>query len=578
MSTKFLTGLGAALVVSLGATVALAGNIQNYSTVTDERLENQEHNNWLQVRGNHEGWLHSRLDQITSSNVGNLQPVWSFATGVIEGHQAPPIVNDGVMFVATPQNQVIALDAVSGKQLWRYKREIPEDLFQLHPTSRGVGLYGDLVYFAASDCFLIALDAKTGEVVWEVAVNDYQAGYYMSLQPFVAHGKVVVGTSGGEYGIRGHINAYDAATGAEIWNTYTIPAPGEPGSDTWPDDDAWKTGGGSAWNTGTYDADTNILYWGIGNAAPWIGETRGFMDNLYTTSVIAMDLDSGNIIGHHQYHWNDSWDWDEVSPPIIRPITYGGRTFKALVNVARNGHIFVLEPTPEGPINFVDAWPYVYGNVVTDIDPKTGRFTYDKAHWPVLNEKVEFCPSLWGGKDWPSAAYNPDTDMIYIPANENICSTLLGIDQEFIQGELYLGVDIPILMNEFFMREGWDHVGEIQAWNVSDKKEVWTHNFEHQNWGPILSTAGNLLFAGGTNDHMFRAFDASNGSVLWEYPTLSGITAPPSTWSVDGTQYVGVVSGWGVDAERKQGVFRTIIPGYDVHVPQGGAIYVFALQ
>jgi alcohol dehydrogenase (cytochrome c) len=238
----------------------------------------------------------------------------------------------------------------------------------------------------------------------------------------------------------------------------------------------------------------------------------------------------------------------------------------------------VLEPTPEGPINFVDAWPYVYGNVVTDIDPKTGRFTYDKAHWPVLNEKVEFCPSLWGGKDWPSAAYNPDTDMIYIPANENICSTLLGIDQEFIQGELYLGVDIPILMNEFFMREGWDHVGEIQAWNVSDKKEVWTHNFEHQNWGPILSTAGNLLFAGGTNDHMFRAFDASNGSVLWEYPTLSGITAPPSTWSVDGTQYVGVVSGWGVDAERKQGVFRTIIPGYDVHVPQGGAIYVFALQ
>ena len=207
------------------------------------------------------------------------------------------------MFVATPQNQVIALDAVSGKQLWRYKREIPEDLFQLHPTSRGVGLYGDLVYFAASDCFLIALDAKTGEVVWEVAVDDYQAGYYMSLQPFVAHGKVVVGTSGGEYGIRGHINAYDAATGAEIWNTYTIPAPGEPGSDTWPDDDAWKTGGGSAWNTGTYDPDTNILYWGIGNAAPWIGETRGFMDNLYTTSVIAMDLDSGNIIGHHQYHW-----------------------------------------------------------------------------------------------------------------------------------------------------------------------------------------------------------------------------------------------------------------------------------
>lgn len=579
MSIRRIGNLGAALLVGLGASVAAAAGIDNYSSVTQERLNNPEPENWLQIRGNYEGWLNSSLNQINTSNVQSLRPVWSRSTGVIEGHQAPPLVNNGVMFVATPMNQLLALDPTTGEQFWKWSREVPEDLFQLHPTSRGPGLYGDRAFFATTDCFLVAIDATTGETIWEVAVDDYKSGYYMTLAPLVVQGTVMVGVSGGEYGIRGYVAAYDAETGNEMWRTYTVPAPGEPGSETWPSDsDAWKTGGGSAWNTGIYDEDTDIVYWGIGNGAPWMGDRgRGGMDNLYTTSVIALNRAEGGIIGHHQYHWNDSWDWDEVSPPIIRELDFGGRTFKALVNVARNGHIFVLEPSPDGPIKFVDAWNYVYSNVVTAIDPTTGRFTYDETHWPGTDKEAQFCPSLWGGKDWPSVSYSPDTDLLYIPANENICSTLEGAAEEYVPGDLYIGVPIPVILGGFSLREGWDHIGEIQAWDITNKTEVWKHKFQYQNWGPILSTGGGLIFAGGTNDHMFRAFDAKSGSLLWEYPTNSGITAPPSTFMVDGVQYISVESGWGVDAERKQDVFRGIIPGFTQHVPQGGVVWTFAL-
>lgn len=569
------TILASALLVSM-ATAASAA-VDGYTPVTEERLANPEPENWLHVRGNYQGWGHSPLNEITPANVANLKPAWSFSTGVLEGHQAPPIVNNGVMFVTTPSNQVLALDAKTGTLLWRYKRELPQDLFQLHPTNRGPALLGDTLFVALTDAFLVALDAKTGEVKWEKAVDDYRSGYYMTLAPVVAKNRVMVGVSGGEFGIRGYVAAYDADTGEEAWRVYTVPAPGEPGSDTWPEDDSWKTGGGSVWMNGNYDVDTGIVYFGVGNAAPWMGDTRGGLDNLYTTSVIAINVESGELVGHHQYHWNDSWDWDEVSPPIIRDITMDGRTFKALVNIARNGHIYVLEPTPEGPIKFVDAWNYVYTNVVTSIDKETGRFSYDAAHTPGTGKEATFCPSLWGGKDWPYSAYNPDTGLMYIPANENLCSTLNGAAEDYVPGELYIGVPIPVILGGLSLREGWDHIGEIQAWNVDGKEEVWKKTFKYQNWGPILSTGGGVLFSGGTNDRMFRAYDAKSGDTLWEYPTNSGITASPSSFSVDGKQYVAVQSGWGVDAERKQDIFRNIIPGYKEHVPQGGVIWVFAL-
>ena len=209
-----------------------------------------------------------------------LKPVWTLQTGQIEGHQAPPIVNNGVMFVATPGNQVLAIDAKNGDLLWRFKRPIPEDMLLLHPTSRGVGLLGDKVYFAAADAVLVALDAKTGKEVWNAKVEDYTHGYYMSLAPLVADGKVMVGCSGGELGVRGFVAAFDAETGKPLWKTYTVPAPGEPGSETWPKGDQWKTGGGSVWITGTYDPATNLSFWGTGNGGPWMGDQRPG-DNLY---------------------------------------------------------------------------------------------------------------------------------------------------------------------------------------------------------------------------------------------------------------------------------------------------------
>ena len=239
----------------------------DYNPVTDERLRNPEPENWLSWRGNYEGWGHSPLNQITDANVAELVPVWSFATGVNEGHQAPPIVNDGMMFVSTPENQIIALDAASGDEIWRYRRELPEDLFQLHPTNRGVALYGDKVYMATLDACVVALDAETGKEVWDSCIGDYTDGYYSTLSILAAEGKVVTGVSGGEFGIRGYVVALDAETGEEAWKTYTVPAPGEPGSETWKGD-AWKTGGAPVWMQGNYDAETGIIYVGTGNGGP----------------------------------------------------------------------------------------------------------------------------------------------------------------------------------------------------------------------------------------------------------------------------------------------------------------------
>ncbi|WP_137922237.1 PQQ-binding-like beta-propeller repeat protein [Hydrogenophaga sp. 2FB] len=351
-----------AAAASLCLTAASAAPAQ-YPTVTEARLLNPEPENWLMYRGNYAGWGYSALDGINSRNVGKLQLAWSYTTGLKEGHQAPPIVNGGYMFITTPGNELVALDAKTGAQLWRYKKELPAELFQLHPTNRGVALYGDKVYMATLDCQLVALDAKTGKVLWTKQVEDWKGGYYMTLAPMVAKGKVMVGTSGGEFGVRGFIAAFDAETGAEQWKTYTVPGPGEPGGDTWPSGDAYKTGGGAVWITGNYDKDTGLAFWGTGNPSPWTPETRKG-DNLYTTSTVAVDVVTGKIVGHHQYTPNDSFDWDEVSAPLLIDTEVKGRKVKTAVHAGRNGYLWVLERTSD-KVNFVDAWPYVVHNGVS---------------------------------------------------------------------------------------------------------------------------------------------------------------------------------------------------------------------
>jgi alcohol dehydrogenase (cytochrome c) len=547
--------------------------LERYTPVTAERLKKPEDGNWLHFRRTYDGWGYSPLAQINADNVERLQPVWSYATGQVEGHQAPPIVNNGVMFVATPGNQVIALEAKTGNLLWRYKRPFPEDMTPLHPTSRGVALYGDKVYFAAAEAVLVALNAKTGKEMWTSKVDDYKVGHYISMAPLIVDGKVMVGSSGGELGIRGFLAAFDSETGKELWKTYTVPAPGEPGSETWPTGgEHYKRGGASIWITGTYDPETELTFWGTGNAAPWFGDQRPG-DNLYTSSVVAFDVATGDMKGHFQYHPNDSWDWDEVSPPLLLDYRYNGRQVKGLVNVSRSGYLWQLERTA-GKINFVTGQPYVRQNVFKSLDPNTGRPDIDETKKPGTGKTAEFCPSLWGGKDWPPAAFSPQTRMLYIPANENLCTELTGETPKYVPGERYMGVASNVLK----IVAGADHVGELQAWDIDSGKKVWTTKLPSFNWGPVLATGGGVLFAGGTNDRMFRAFDAKTGNILWEFPTISGVAAVPVSFQVDGTQYIAVQSGWGVDPAKMQARMNLLFPGKYLEMPQGGAVYVFAVK
>jgi alcohol dehydrogenase (cytochrome c) len=558
-----------AAVAALASVTASAQDAPAYHAVTDARLRAPEASNWLMYRGNYSGWGYSELDRITTRNVARLQPVWTLSTGVREGHQAPPIVNDGTMYVTTPGDQVYAIDAASGDVLWLYRRQLPFDQRQLHPTNRGVALYGDKVYIATIDASLVALDAASGNVVWETKVEDYHNGYYMTLAPLAAKGKIMVGVSGGELGIRGFVAAFDAETGEPAWKTYTIPAPGEPGSDSW-QGDAWKTGGAPVWVTGTYDPELNLSYWGTGNGGPWTGDARPG-DSLYANSVLALDVDTGQMKGYHQYHWNGSWDWDEVDAPLLVDVRHGGRSVKALVHPGRDGYLWWLERKSDG-IGFIDAKPFVEQNVFTRLDSATGRPEYDRRKKPAIGYRAAFCPGTWGGKDWPPAAYSPETRLLYVPANDNLCTSMEGEKVQYEPGKSFSGAG----GSELYVADGADHIGELQAWNLDTGERVWTHEFPMNNWGPVLATAGGLVFSGGTPDRYFRAFDARTGRLLWQQRTNSGITGVPVSYEIDGVQYVAVVSGWGVDAARMQGAIDRA-RGTETVVPQGGVIWVFAL-
>ncbi len=310
-----------------------------YPTVTDERLQHPEAGDWLMYRRTYDGSGFSPLKQITPSNIRRLTLAWTVSTDLLGAHETTPIVNRGRMFITTPQNNIIALDAKTGTQLWRYARKYPEGLFQLHPTNRGVALYGDYVYMATTDCALVALDAATGKEVWTVALDDYKTGCYSTLAPLAVRGKIILGYSGGELGVRGSVNAFDAATGKRIWKTYTVPAPDEPAGDSWKGD-TFKRGGGSTWITGVYDPVTNTTYWGTGNPGPWVADDRPG-DNLYTDSTLALDADTGKLKSYHQYTPHDSWDWDEVSAPLLIDTEVDGKLTKTATHAGRNGYLWI---------------------------------------------------------------------------------------------------------------------------------------------------------------------------------------------------------------------------------------------
>jgi alcohol dehydrogenase (cytochrome c) len=546
--------------------------LREYRPVTTERLLKPEDQNWLMIRRTYDGWGFSPLAEITKDNVTRLRQVWMVPTDEPKVHEAAPVVNGGVMFVSTPNNQVMALNAVTGEVLWRYRRPRPKDVFVLHDTNRGIALYGDKVFYAAAEAVLVALDARTGKEIWTRTVADNKSAYYITLAPLVAGGKVMVGASGGEFGVRGFVAAFDLESGKEVWRTYTVPAPGEPGSETWPKGDQWKTGGAPVWVTGNYDPETNLAFWGTGNGGPWMGDQRPG-DNLYVASTIAIDVATGQIKGHFQYNPNESWDWDEVSPPILLDYQRNGRTIKGLVNVARDGYLWFLERS-NGPIRFVEGKPFVIQNVFRSLDPVTGRPDVDPARKPGTGKRADFCPGPHGGKNWPPIAFSPQTRMIYIPANSGLCGILTGVAVKYQRGRSFAGSQ----SGGQFTAPGVDHIGEVQAWNVDTGQKVWTHPYPTSpTWGSMLATAGGLVFTGGTNDRKIHAFDAATGKLLWEFVTTSGIVAPPTTFAVNGKQYLAVHSGWGGDPRGMNNGLNRLFPGQYPEVPEGGAVYVFAL-
>ncbi len=509
---------------------AVPGVLLHYVPVTDERLLAPEADSWLMYRRTYDGWGYSPLSQIDTANVADLAPAWHFDTNRYDGQpQAPPIVNGETMFVTTAE-QVIALDASTGIPRWRHTHAFPPRMRRPHATNRGVALYGDLVYVGTLDARVVALKATTGEVVWERVVADYRHVYYITLAPLVVNGKVIVGTSGGEFGVRGFVVALDTATGAEIWRRYTIPAPGEPGHATW-EGDSWRTGGGPVWLTGTYDPTHNLTYWGVGNGGPWTGDARPG-DNLYTNSTIALDADTGELRNHYQYHWNGSWDWDEASAPLLVDVQRGGDTIPALAHAGRNGYLWLLDRSG-GAMRFLEAAPYVHQNVFTSLDPASGRPSYDPERVPRIGEHVEFCPAMRGARNWRPEAFSPQTNLLYLPAINNYCSRMEGQPARYQAGHAFLGAAV-----EEFRREGTDHVGELQAWSLDTGERAWIREFP-TTVGSVLATGGELVFA--DSGGILRAFDARSGEVLWMHEAERHWPAAVSmSYAVRGVQYVAV--------------------------------------
>jgi alcohol dehydrogenase (cytochrome c) len=508
--------------------------------VTEDRLLKAEGDaaNWLMYNRTYSGWRYSPLDQVNAGNVKKLVPKWIFAGGTLGDQQMTPIVNDGVMFTTSTSlslNRVQAVNAVTGALLWKHDRRIPEDvgaLVRVIPHNRGVALYKDKVIFGTLDAHLVALDAKTGKQAWETKIADYSDGYFMSAAPLIAKGKIVIGIAGpGEMGPRGFIEAFDAETGKSQWRWYSIPAAGQPGSETWPAD-TWKIGGGAVWHAGTYDPTTNLLYFGTGNPAPWIADMRKG-DNLYTMSAVALDLDTGKLKWHFQYLPNDAWDYDTTAEHHIIDVVRNGQTHKAVVQANKLGYVYTLDRVTG---QFLSAVPFIKSLNWGAPDPSTGKVSENAGRRPTMGgPPVEVCPSLLGGTGWQPKVFNPKTGYLYIPANEFCMRYAYVADLTYKRGQLFTGVTA-----EHFSRA--EQAGVLRAFDVNQNKVVW----EWSNRTPLishtLSTAGNLVFQG-TAEGRVVAVDAKDGKELWSFnlgtPQSGGIIS----YAVDGKQYISVAAG-----------------------------------
>ena len=537
---KFISSLAVLLMASLFLT-----GVSRAQNVTTDILENAQDysDRWVTYGKNYGAWRYMPDSQINRDTVANLRPVWIKQNGVTGGaYEVTALVNDGRMYLSTANSHLIVVDPLSGDELWRYDHDFENVDLCCGPHNRGVALHEDKVFWGTLDAHLMAFDAATGIQLWDVEVGDHRESFSVTGAPLVVKDMVLIGVGGGEFGIRGYVDAYDVNTGERRWRFYTTPAEGEPGNETWLGD-SWKTGGAPTWVTGTYDPETDWVFWGTGNPWPDINNAVRAGDNLYSNSVIALDADSGELQWYFQTSPRDEFDHDSTSEPMIIEEMFEGEMRKMIVQVSRNGHVYGLDRMTG---DFLYAGEYTRVNWAER----------DESGKPVLKEELYeprdtmIFPGLYGGKNWPPASYSPDTHMLYIPTTE--------WGTRFIrrEGEARAGVmDLGGIPQFDTTGTGWVVAFDMLSGDIAWQKEM-PGNF---NWAGTLATGGGLVFSGAPDGYIY-AMNDETGEVLWKFQTGSGLYAPPTSFTIDGKQYIGIASGTMNPASRA-GVSTGISPG-----------------
>ena len=503
-----------------------------FSPVTWERLVNaqSEPENWMMYSGTLDSQRYSRLDQINTGNVTELEMKWSYQIPVIDRAETVPTVVDGIMFITEAPSNLTAVDARTGRVYWRYDHELPEDLrICCGRNNRGVAILGETLFMSTLDAHLVAIDARTGNVLWDVEVADYEAGYSKTAAPLIVKDKVVTGIAGGEFGIRGFIDAYDPVTGELEWRTYAIPGPGEPGNDSW-SGDSWKTGGAATWITGSYDPDLNLIYWGTGNPGPdWNGDVR-LGDNLYSDSALALNGDTGEIAWHFQFTPHDVHDYDSIQVPILADIEYQGNTRKVMMWANRNAFFYTIDrETGE----FLEGEAYATQTWAQGLDPN-GRPIPTPGMAPTY-EGILVSPPIVGATNWYSPAYSQQTELFYVTSFDGE-QEFFKRDEDYEEGERFTGgggrYNQP--MDAFH--------SSIRAINPATAQIEWEFPIMPRSSAGITTTAGGIVFTGSADGYFF-ALDAASGEELWHISLGARVHAAPMTYAIDGQQFVTIASG-----------------------------------
>ncbi len=515
--------------------------------VTSDRILNagKEPHNWLTYSGTYMSQRHSLLRRIAPANARELELKWVFQSSSLDKFEATPLVVDGVMYVTQPPNDIVALDALTGRVFWTFEYNYAAKADPCcGKVNRGVAILGDTLFMGTIDAHLVAVDAKTGKLKWKVAVADYSQGYALAHAPLVVKDKVIVGTAGGEFGIRGFLAAYDAKTGKEAWRFYTIPAPGEPGSETWKGD-AWKRGGASVWVTGSYDPETNLTFWGIGNPGPdWNPDVREG-DNLYSDCVVALDADTGKLKWHFQFTPHDEWDWDAVQVPVLADIRFRGELKKVMLWANRNAFFYVLDRVTG---KFLFGKAFAKQTWAKGLDD-SGRPIKIPDMGPSAEGRLVY-PGVQGGTNWYSPSFSPATGLFYLSVWDNYASVYHKFDTPYEPGKRYLGGSPKSIVSPTRREQIrlWDEeagYGAIRALDPETGEMKWQFKMSDVSDSGVLSTASDMLFAG-NREGWFYAFHARDGKLLWKQYLGGQIIAGPMTYEVAGKQYVSIASGHGL--------------------------------